>query len=241
MNRKGRPRNIAASVRARLTQRARDRQENVQLALMRYAIERLLYRLGLSSHREEFVLKGAMLFSLWAPTPYRSTGDLDLLGFGDPAPERIVSVFREICLLAAADDGVVFNAETIRAQAARLEEEYSGIRLTLDAEIAGARLPLQDRHRLRRRRHPWRPGHRLPIAARHAFAASARLSAGDRGRGEAPSAGGPWVAQQPDEGLLRSMGHLGDLCLCRIDSRPWPFRRRSSDAQQPFHCKRLLP
>ena len=64
MNRKGRPRNIAASVRARLTQRARDRQENVQLALIRYAIERLLYRLGLSSHREEFVLKGAMLFSL---------------------------------------------------------------------------------------------------------------------------------------------------------------------------------
>ena len=143
MNRKGRPRNIAASVRARLTQRARDRQENVQLALIRYAIERLLYRLGLSSYRGEFVLKGAMLFSLWAPTPYRSTGDLDLLGFGDPAPERIVSVFREICSLAAADDGVVFKPETIQAHAARLEEEYSGIRLTIDAEIAGARLPLQ--------------------------------------------------------------------------------------------------
>jgi len=143
VNRKGHPRNIAASVRARLTQGARDRKENVQLALMRYAIERLLYRLGLSSHREEFVLKGAMLFSLSAPTPYRSTGDLDLLGFGDPAPARIVSVFREICSLAAADDGVVFKLETIQAQAARLEEEYSGIRLTLDAEIAGARLPLQ--------------------------------------------------------------------------------------------------
>ncbi len=143
MNRKGHPRNVAASVRARLTQRARDRQENVQLALLRYAIERLLYRIGLSSHREEFVLKGAMLFSLWAPTPYRSTGDLDLLGFGDPASERIVSVFCEICSFAAADDGVVFKPETIRAQAARLEEEYSGIRLTLDAEIAGARLPLQ--------------------------------------------------------------------------------------------------
>ncbi|KAF0096532.1 MAG: hypothetical protein FD144_5849 [Rhodospirillaceae bacterium] len=143
MNRKGRPRNVAASVRARLTQRARDRQENVQLALIRYAIERLLYRLGLSSHREEFVLKGAMLFSLWAPTPYRSTGDLDLLGFGDPTPERIVSVFRDICLLAAADDGVAFKPETIQAHVARLEEEYSGIRLTLDADIAGARLPLQ--------------------------------------------------------------------------------------------------
>ncbi len=142
MNRKVHHRNIAASVRARLTQRARDKQENVQLALMRYAIERLLYRLGLSSYREEFVLKGAMLFSLWAPTPYRSTGDLDLLGFGDPAPERIVSMFRKICSLGA-DDGVVFKPQTIRARAARVEEEYSGVRLTLDAEIAGARLPLQ--------------------------------------------------------------------------------------------------
>lgn len=52
-------------------------------------------------------------------------------------------MLREICSLAAADDGVVFKPETIQAQAARLEEEYSGIRLTLDAEIAGARLPLQ--------------------------------------------------------------------------------------------------
>ena len=206
MNRKGRPRNIAASVRARLTQRARDRQENVQLALIRYAIERLLYRLGLSSYRGEFVLKGAMLFSLWAPTPYRSTGDLDLLGFGDPAPERIVSVFREICSLAAADDGVVFKPETIQAHAARLEEEYSGIRLTIDAEIAGARLPLQ-----------------IDIG----FGDIVTPGIQDI---DYPSLLGmplPHLRAYPPETvvaeklqLLRSLGHLGDLCLCRIDSRP---------------------
>lgn len=68
--------NVAASVRARLTQRARDRRENAQFIVTRYAIERLLYRLSLSPYRESFVLKGAMLFSLWAPTPYRATGDL---------------------------------------------------------------------------------------------------------------------------------------------------------------------
>jgi hypothetical protein len=67
-------------VRDRLTQRARAAGENVQLILTRYAIERLLYRLSASQHRERFVLKGAMLFSLWGPTPYRATGDLDLLG-----------------------------------------------------------------------------------------------------------------------------------------------------------------
>jgi hypothetical protein len=71
-------------VRDRLTQRARAAGENVQLILTRYAIERLLYRLSVSQHRERFILKGAIPFSLWGPTPYRATGDLDLLGAGNP-------------------------------------------------------------------------------------------------------------------------------------------------------------
>ncbi|WP_372502331.1 nucleotidyl transferase AbiEii/AbiGii toxin family protein [Tistrella mobilis] len=135
--------NVGASVRARLTRRASERKENVQLALTRFAIERLLYRLSLSPHRDQFVLKGAMLFSLWAPTPYRATGDLDLLGYGDAAPERIAAVFREICGIDVEDDGVVFKPETLRAEPARAEDEYSGVRVTMTAEIAGARLPIQ--------------------------------------------------------------------------------------------------
>jgi hypothetical protein len=127
----------------RLTQRARQRNENVQLALTRYAIERLLYRLGLSRHRDRFVLKGAMLFSLWAPVPYRATGDLDLLGFGDPAPDRMIAAFTDICTVDPGNDGVVFKPATLRTAAARPGDEYAGLRLMLDAEIAGARLPIQ--------------------------------------------------------------------------------------------------
>ena len=70
---------LAASVRARLTERARQRNESVPLALTRYAIERLLFRLGNSLHRDRLVLKGATLFSLRTPALYRATGDLDLL------------------------------------------------------------------------------------------------------------------------------------------------------------------
>lgn len=136
-------RNIAASVRARLTQAARARQENVQLVLTRFAIERFLYRLSQSPDREHFILKGAMLFSLWTPTPYRATGDLDLLGFGDAAPERIAAIFRGICGVDVEDDGVVFKPESVRAELARAEDEYSGVRMTMIAEIAGARLPIQ--------------------------------------------------------------------------------------------------
>ena len=134
--------NVGASVRERLSQRARARRENAQLVMTRYAIERLLYRLSLSAHRDRFVLKGAMLFSLWAPTPYRATGDLDLLGYGENAPERLAEVFGDILTVGVEDDGVFFRADTIRAAAARAEDEYSGVRLDFIAEIAGARLPM---------------------------------------------------------------------------------------------------
>ncbi len=93
--------NVGASVRARLTHAARERKENVQLALTRFAIERLLYRLSLSPHKDQFVLKGAMLFSLWTPTPYRATGHRDRLGSGAASPKRNASNCRPACGLHA--------------------------------------------------------------------------------------------------------------------------------------------
>jgi len=68
----------------------------VQLVFLRYAIERLLYRLSVSNHHDRFILKGAMLFAQWAPTPHRPSGDLDLLGLGDSAPDVVRDIFREV-------------------------------------------------------------------------------------------------------------------------------------------------
>ena len=76
-------RNVAASVRERLLNRARTAGEEFNLVLRRYFFERFLYRLGASSVSERFILKGAMLLQLWAEQPYRATIDLDLLRKGD--------------------------------------------------------------------------------------------------------------------------------------------------------------
>ena len=57
--------NVGASVRARILERARAGQGDFQGLLTRYALERFLYRLSVSKHREHFVLKGAMLFVVW--------------------------------------------------------------------------------------------------------------------------------------------------------------------------------
>ena len=85
---------IGASVRARLLGLARERGEDFQLVLTRYANERLLYRLASSSHEGRFVLKGASLFTLWTGKPHRATRDLDLLGFGDSGLEPMLTAWR---------------------------------------------------------------------------------------------------------------------------------------------------
>ena len=77
------PRHLAASVRARLTNHAKAHGETVQFVLLCYAIERLLYRLSQSAYADRFILKGAMLFTVWSDVLYRATGDLDLLGVGE--------------------------------------------------------------------------------------------------------------------------------------------------------------
>ena len=75
-------RNPAASVRARLLNKARADGVDFQLLLTRYGLERLLYRLSVSRERDNFLLKGALLFDLWYDVPFRPTRDIDLLGFG---------------------------------------------------------------------------------------------------------------------------------------------------------------
>jgi hypothetical protein len=78
-------RNIGASVRGRLQNISRERNQTFQLVLTHYVLERLLYRLSQTKYRDRFVLKGAMLITKWFADPLRPTQDLDLLGFGDAA------------------------------------------------------------------------------------------------------------------------------------------------------------
>ncbi len=88
------PTNIGASVRARLANLARQRQQPFQVLLTRYVLERLLYRLSTTPHRERFVLKGAMLLTSWFTDPLRPTQDLDLLGFGNSDASKMLEVSR---------------------------------------------------------------------------------------------------------------------------------------------------
>ncbi len=113
----------------------------MDLLLTRYALERLLHRLSLSSHRERFVLKGAMLLATWFDEPHRATRDVDLLGFGDATEDALLATFRDI-LSINVDDSLSFNVNALSIEAIRESIEYGGSRLRTTAALAGARIPI---------------------------------------------------------------------------------------------------
>jgi len=138
--------NRAASIRARLKQHTDTSKQDFNLTLTRYGLERLLYRLSISEHAPNFLLKGALLFQLWYGQPHRPTRDADLLGFGPDDVPTLVGVFRSIAGIAV-DDGIVFDPGSvagapIRKGAAEKVGE-GGVRIDLRATLDGARLSLQ--------------------------------------------------------------------------------------------------
>jgi predicted nucleotidyltransferase component of viral defense system len=133
------PQHLAASVRQRLLNLAQSQQENFNLVLTRYGIERLLYRLTQSPSGDRFILKGAMLFTIWSDTPHRMTKDVDLLSRGDNSIENIETIFREICQLEVVPDGLAFDETTVKGSLIKADREYPGVRILLTAFITNTR------------------------------------------------------------------------------------------------------
>jgi predicted nucleotidyltransferase component of viral defense system len=135
--------NIGASIRQRLLNLSNTTGEDFGLILTRYAVERLLYRLSQSKYQDQFVLKGAMLFQVWTNAPHRPTRDLDLLGSGDPSLEHCEEVFGELCRIPVEDDGLIFPAETVKAEKIKEEQDYYGVRVKFLARLENVRIPIQ--------------------------------------------------------------------------------------------------
>lgn len=134
--------NLAASVQARLLNLAKAEQREYGQVLTKFALERLLYRLGQSSHADNFLLKGALLFDLWFDVPLRPTRDIDLLGFGLAELPHVMGVFADLCQIEV-EDGMVFLADSIQAEEIRKEANYAGIRVSMVALLGNARAAIQ--------------------------------------------------------------------------------------------------
>src|ERR1700749_446560 len=100
--------NIPASVRQKLLNLARERNEDFQLLLTKYGLERVLFRLSTSKHRDIFILKGALLFEMWTHEREGASRDADFLATEDNSLERFPAIFREICTAEIPGDGIRF-------------------------------------------------------------------------------------------------------------------------------------
>lgn len=132
----------AESIRHRLRNALHARGEDVSLGIQRYAAERFLYRLGRSTHRERFVLKGATLFAIWGTT-YRPTRDLDFTVYGDPDVNSVLGALRDICNTHDDVNALQFETNTITTTPIRDGSEYPGIRMQIVALLGTSRIPIQ--------------------------------------------------------------------------------------------------
>jgi predicted nucleotidyltransferase component of viral defense system len=133
--------NVAASVVQQLRNMRKESGEDMQLLLARYATERLMYRISRSPYKDVFVLKGAWLFYMWG-VARRATRDVDFLASVDRT--EIEAAFREIIAVEVdQEDGVRFDADSIRLDEIQEDGDYVGLRLRMVAQLGRTRIHVQ--------------------------------------------------------------------------------------------------
>ena len=132
--------NIAASIRQRLLDKARETGRPFSELLQYFAMERFLYRLSESLYAKNFVLKGALMLTVWKAPLTRPTMDIDLLGRIDNSIETIVEVTREICQQEVEPDGIVFDVTSIEAENITEDADYEGVRVRFRGSLDTARI-----------------------------------------------------------------------------------------------------
>jgi len=140
---RGSLKSIAASVRQRLLDKARETGRPFNELLQYFAMERFLYRLSKSPYANNFVLKGALMLTVWEAPLTRPTLDIDLLGRIDNRTETIVRVTREICQQEVEPDGLAFDVATIEAERIAEDADYEGIRVRFRGSLGTARFVMQ--------------------------------------------------------------------------------------------------
>lgn len=135
--------NIEASVRALLQNKAKETNRPFQEVLQYYGMERFLYRFSRSEYADKFILKGALMFTVWQVPQRRATLDIDFSSTYDNQIATIEKVIRDVCKVSVAPDGLVFDSQTIKGQKMKEDADYEGVRVKFRAFLERARIPMQ--------------------------------------------------------------------------------------------------
>ena len=137
------PRNIPASVRQRILNRAKSDRRPFNELLQYYAMERFLYRLSQSAHADRFILKGALMLRVWHSPELRPTMDIDMLGRTSNKEADIIAQIRDILSMDVEADGLAFDADSIQAERITEDADYEGIRIRFRGALDSARINMQ--------------------------------------------------------------------------------------------------
>lgn len=135
--------NIEASIKAQLQNKAKEANRPFAEVLQYYNIERFLYRFSKSKYADKFVLKGALLFTVWQILERRTTLDIDFLGRFDNQVAAIESVIKGVCNIPVDPDGLKFDSSTVRGRIIKEDADYEGVRVKFTGFLDRARIPMQ--------------------------------------------------------------------------------------------------
>jgi predicted nucleotidyltransferase component of viral defense system len=135
--------NMGASVRQRLLNYAKASGRPFAEVLQYYAMERFLYRLSVSPHGGKFLLKGALLLTVWQAPITRPTMDIDLLGRTSNEIDAILQIMKKVAQLEVPNDGIVFDPASFSGAAIREDADYLGVRAVFTGRLDAARVHMQ--------------------------------------------------------------------------------------------------
>lgn len=135
--------NIVASVKGRLQNKAKETNRPFAEVLQYYGMERFLYRFGQSEYVKSFILKGALMFTVWDVPARRTTVDIDFLARFDNQIEKIEQIMREVCSTKVPADGLVFDAKSVKGQRIKEDADYEGVRVKFLGFLERSKIPMQ--------------------------------------------------------------------------------------------------
>ncbi len=128
--------NLPASVHQKLLNKATETSRPFNELLQYFAMERFIYRLSKTDHASKFILKGALMFSVWGAPASRPTKDIDLLGKTNNDIRVIEKIMRDACKVKVEPDGMTFDQDSVNGEPIAEDADYEGVRATLSSRRA---------------------------------------------------------------------------------------------------------
>jgi hypothetical protein len=133
--------NLGESIRQRLRNLSKERNRPFDETLRYYAMERFLYRLGISSYMSRFFLKGGLMLKVWDSIAHRATMDIDLLARTSNKLDNLRQIITEVSAIQA-DDAIVFDCQKLNLRETQTGGDYEGVSVSFSSQLSSTRIPI---------------------------------------------------------------------------------------------------